>query len=252
MTANFSLEGKVALVTGASSGIGRAFAGCLANAGASVILGARRKDRCIDAAAEIGAKAYALELDVTNTRSINTALDISESTYGPVTILINNAGIVRSNKLIETSEDDWREVINTNLSGCFLTTKLVSKRLIGLGKKGRIVNVSSVLGNTPSGEVHAYAASKAGINQLTRTSALELSRYGIAVNAIAPGYIETDLNREFLAGPAGKKISKRVAQRRFGQISELEGVLLLLTSSAGSYLNGEVITVDGGLNLNGM
>tara|TARA_B100000686_G_C16773562_1_gene966885 strand:+ start:894 stop:1652 length:759 start_codon:yes stop_codon:yes gene_type:complete len=252
MTANFSLKGKVALVTGASSGLGRAFAGFLANAGACVILGARRKDKCIDAAAEIGDKAFAVELDVTDTSSINTALEISENTFGPVTILINNAGIVRSDKLIETSEDDWQQVVNTNLGGCFLTTKLFAKQLISRNKKGRIINVSSMLGNTPSGEVHAYAASKAGINQLTRTSALELSRYGISVNAIAPGYIETDLNRDFLAGPAGEKISNRVAQRRFGQISELEGVLLLLSSAAGSYLNGEVITVDGGLNLNGM
>ncbi len=131
-------------------------------------------------------------------------------------------------------------------------TQAVSRRLIAGKAGGRIVNISSILGVTPSAQVHAYASSKAGINQLTRTSALELARYGIAVNAIAPGYIETDLNRDFLKGSAGKRIVKRVAQRRFGKIEDLEGVLLLLTTPAGNYMTGEVVTIDGGLSLSGM
>ena len=170
----------------------------------------------------------------------------------PLDLLINNAGTVTNNALVDTPSDDWRQVIDTNLTGCFLMTQAVSKRLIAADTGGRIVNISSMLGVTPSGQVHAYAASKAGINQLTRTSALELARHGISVNAIAPGYIETDLNRDFLAGTAGERIVKRVAQRRFGKLADLEGVLLLLTTPAGSYMTGEIVTIDGGLSLSGM
>jgi NAD(P)-dependent dehydrogenase (short-subunit alcohol dehydrogenase family) len=252
MTADFSLAGQVALVTGASSGLGRAFAGFLADAGASVVLAARRADKCAEAADEIGGDTLPVALDVTDPAGIEAALTAAEQVFGPVTVLINNAGTVTNNALVDTPPEDWREVIDTNLTGCFLMTQAVSKRLIAAETGGRIVNISSMLGVTPSGQVHAYAASKAGINQLTRTSALELARHGISVNAIAPGYIETDLNRDFLAGPAGERIVKRVAQRRFGQVKDLEGVLLLLTAPAGSYMTGEIVTIDGGLSLSGM
>jgi len=252
MTADFSLAGQVALVTGASSGLGRAFAGFLADAGASVVLAARRADKCAEAADEIGGDTLPVALDVTDPAGIEAALAAAEQVFGPVTVLINNAGTVTNNALVDTPPEDWREVIDTNLTGCFLMTQAVSKRLIATETGGRIVNISSMLGVTPSGQVHAYAASKAGINQLTRTSALELARHGISVNAIAPGYIETDLNRDFLAGPAGERIVKRVAQRRFGQVKDLEGVLLLLTAPAGSYMTGEIVTIDGGLSLSGM
>lgn len=252
MTADFSLAGQVALVTGASSGLGRAFAGFLADAGASVVLAARRADKCVEAADELGGDTLPVALDVTDPAGIEAALTAAEQVFGPVTVLINNAGTVTNNALVDTPPEDWREVIDTNLTGCFLMTQAVSKRLIAAETGGRIVNISSMLGVTPSGQVHAYAASKAGINQLTRTSALELARHGISVNAIAPGYIETDLNRDFLAGPAGERIVKRVAQRRFGQVKDLEGVLLLLTAPAGSYMTGEIVTIDGGLSLSGM
>jgi len=252
MTADFSLAGQVALVTGASSGLGRAFAGFLAAAGAQVVLGARRADRCAEAAAEIGANATSVSLDVTSPDSIAAALDSAEKTFGTVTLLVNNAGTVTNSALVDTPPEEWRQVIDTNLTGCFLMTQAVSQRLIAAETGGRIVNISSMLGDTPSGQVHAYAASKAGINQLTRTSALELARHGISVNAIAPGYIRTNLNTNFLDGPAGERIVKRVAQRRFGQLADLEGLLLLLTSPAGGYMTGEIVTIDGGLSLSGM
>ena len=252
MTADFSLDGQVALVTGASSGLGRAFAGYLADAGAAVVLGARRADKCAEAADEIGGRTLPVALDVADDASIEAALTAAEQTFGPVTVLINNAGTVTNDALVDVPPDDWRQVIDTNLTGCFLMTQAVARRLIAAETGGRIVNISSMLGITPTGGVHAYAASKAGINQLTRTSALELARHDISVNAIAPGYIETDLNRDFLSGPGGDRIVKRVAQRRFGQVDDLEGVLLLLTSPAGRYMTGEIVTVDGGLSLSGM
>ena len=252
MAADFSLDGRVALVTGASSGLGRAFAAMLADAGASVVLAARRREKCAEAAAEIGARAVGVALDVTDPASIEAALDAAEAAFGPVDILVNNAGAVVDAPLVDTAPEDWSRIVETNLTGCWLATRAVAKRMIAAGRGGRIVNVSSMLGVTPAAQVHAYAASKAGINQLTRTTALELARHGISVNAIAPGYIETDLNRDFLNGPGGERIRKRVPQRRFGETADLEGVLLLLAAPAGRYMTGEIVTVDGGLGLSGL
>ncbi len=252
MKNNLSLKGQVALITGASSGLGVSFAQFLSKAGATVVLAARRRDKCAEVARKIDGKTLAVTLDVTDSKSIEDALRLTEKAFAPVSILVNSAGIVIDQPLTDTAEADWKHVIDTNLTGCWLMTQAVSRRMISENIQGRIVNISSILGFTPTNHVHAYSASKAGINQLTRTSAIELSRYGISVNAIAPGYIETDLNREFLNSPKGRLITKRIPQRRFGQLSDLEGPIILLTSPAGAYITGEIITIDGGLSLKGM
>ena len=252
MKNNLSLKGQVALITGASSGLGASFAQFLSNAGATVVLAARRRDKCAEVARKIDGKTLAVTLDVTDSKSIEDALSLTEKAFAPVSILVNSAGIVIDQPLMDTAEADWKHVIDTNLTGCWLMTQAVSRRMISENIQGRIVNISSILGFTPTNHVHAYSASKAGINQLTRTSAIELSRYGISVNAIAPGYIETDLNREFLNSPKGMLITKRIPQRRFGQLGDLEGPIILLTSPAGAYITGEIITIDGGLSLSGM
>tara|TARA_B100001123_G_scaffold52049_1_gene54163 strand:- start:397 stop:1155 length:759 start_codon:yes stop_codon:yes gene_type:complete len=252
MKNNLSLKGQVALITGASSGLGVSFAQFLSKAGATVVLAARRRDKCAEVARKIDGKTLAVTLDVTDSKSIEDALSLTEKAFAPVSILVNSAGIVIDQPLMDTAEADWKHVIDTNLTGCWLMTQAVSRRMISENIQGRIVNISSILGFTPTNHVHAYSASKAGINQLTRTSAIELSRYGISVNAIAPGYIETDLNREFLNSPKGKLITKRIPQRRFGQLGDLEGPIILLTSPSGAYITGEIITIDGGLSLKGM
>ena len=252
MKNNLSLKGQVALITGASSGLGVSFAQFLSKAGATVVLAARRRDKCAEVARKIDGKTLAVTLDVIDSKSIEDALSLTEKAFAPVSVLVNSAGIVIDQPLMDTAEADWKHVIDTNLTGCWLMTQAVSRRMISENIQGRIVNISSILGFTPTNHVHAYSASKAGINQLTRTSAIELSRYGISVNAIAPGYIETDLNREFLNSPKGKLITKRIPQRRFGQLGDLEGPIILLTSPSGAYITGEIITIDGGLSLKGM
>lgn len=248
----FSLKDDVALVTGASSGLGRHFARTLADAGAAVACAARRTDLLESLVAEIaadGGTAAAVELDVTDSASIAGALDQSALALAPVSILVNNAGLAIDNKLLDTSDDDWDDVLDTNLRGAFLMAREAARRMIDTGIQGRVVNIASILGHTASPRVHAYAASKAALLHLTRTLAVELARDGIRVNALAPGYVETDLNSDLLAGPVGDRLKSRTPLRRFAQPAELDGALLLLASPAGSYMTGSTVTVDGGLGL---
>ena len=248
----FDLSGKVALVTGASSGLGRHFALTLARAGAKVALAARRTDRLETLAAEIAAldaRALPLRMDVTDGGSVEQALDEAETELGPLDILVNNAGIATTAKFVDQDEAGWRAVLDTNLDGAWRVAHGAARKMVAHGRGGTIVNIASILALRPAAGVAAYAAAKAGLVSLTQTMALELARHQIRVNALAPGYVETDLNRDFLRSPAGQAMVKRVPLRRFGQAADLDGALLLLASDAGRYMTGSVIVVDGGHSL---
>ncbi len=245
----FSLQGKTALVTGASSGLGRHFARVLARAGARVVAAARRVDRLESLVAEIkseGGEAVAVALDVTRVDSVKAAFDAAEAAFGPVTVLINNAGVPSNTFFTKLTEDDWRQVMDVNLDGVFRVGQEAARRMIAAGAGGSIVNVSSVLGLGVLKAVAPYAASKAAVIQLTKAMALELARERIRVNALAPGYVVTELNDAFLASASGKKLLGRVPLARAANLEELDGPLLLLASDAGSYMTGSVLTVDGG------
>jgi NAD(P)-dependent dehydrogenase (short-subunit alcohol dehydrogenase family) len=246
---SFDLTGEVALVTGASSGIGRHLAELLAAAGAKVALAARRVDRLSEAAREIeaaGGESLPIACDVTRSDSVVAAVAKAEAELGPLTILVNNAGVVISKPLFEHTEADWDYVVDTNLKGAWLVAREFAHHLVGLKRPGRIINISSVLGLRTIGRVPAYCAAKAGLTHLTQVLAMELARYSILVNALAPGYVETDFNRAFFQTEAGKALISRIPLKRLGQTDDLDGAILLLASPAGAYLTGAVIAVDGG------
>ena len=245
----FSLAGRTALVTGASSGLGRRFAEVLARAGASVALAARRKDQLDRAADEIsknGGRAVAVTMDVRDVQSVAAGFAAAEAALGTVTVLINNAGVAGSGPSLETTENDWDKVMDVNLKGAFFVATEAARRMVAAKKAGAIVNIASIAGMLAAGGIVPYAVSKAGIDHLTRNLAQEWARHGIRVNAIAPGYFTTDLNREFLASPAGEAIQKRIPLRRFGEEGDLDGALLLLASDAGRFMTGSSVVVDGG------
>lgn len=246
----FNLEGQTALVTGASGGLGENFARVLAKAGARVVLAARRVDRLQALAGEIeaaGGKALAVRMDVTDPGSVEAAFETVQAELGgPADIIVNNSGVSRDEWFTKMSEEDWRTVMDTNLDGVWRVAKAGANALTAAGKPGSIINIASITALRPSQTIGAYAASKAAVDHLTRVMALELARYKIRVNAIAPGYFKTDINDEFLDSELGEKMRKRVPMRRYGQYEELAGPLLLLASDAGSYMTGSTIVVDGG------
>jgi NAD(P)-dependent dehydrogenase (short-subunit alcohol dehydrogenase family) len=247
--ANFDLAGRAALVTGASGGLGRHFAGVLARAGAAVALAARRRDHLEAAVGEIaasGGRAAAVACDVTDATSVRAAVAAAEAALGPIDILVNNAGIAISKPMLEHSEADWDQVVDTNLKGAWLLSRELAAAWIKSGRKGRIINIASLLALRPIRNVPSYCAAKAGLAHLTHTMAMELGRKGITVNAIAPGYFETDMNRDFLRSDIGQALIARIPMGRSGASEDLDGALLLLASDAGGYITGAVIPVDGG------
>jgi 3-oxoacyl-[acyl-carrier protein] reductase len=245
----FSLTGRVALVTGASSGLGTQFAKALADNGAAVTLVARRADRLKALKDEIeskGGKAVAVEADVTDRVAMVRAFDAAEKAFGTVTILVNNAGIAHGGRAVEMPPEEWHKVVSTNLDAVFFWAQEAARRMLASKKQGAIVNIASVLGLAVSKGAVAYAAAKAGVVQVTKALAVELAFKGVRVNAIAPGWFVTEMNDDYLMSEAGTAIKREIPMGRFGNPGELDGALLLLTSDAGSYITGATIVVDGG------
>lgn len=245
----FSLEGKVALVTGASSGLGLHFAKVLAQAGARVALAARRTELLDAACSEIeseGGQAIAVPMDVTDSASITVAFDEVEQHFGTVNIVINNAGITIPKLLLDLSDEDWGNVIATNLNGVAYVTREAGKRLLAVGESGSIVNIASITAERLQKFLSNYSAAKAAVVQLTKASALEFAPHNIRVNALCPGYFNTPLNSEWFKTEGGQALIQRVPTKRIGELHELNGPLLLLASDAGSLMTGSAVTVDGG------
>jgi len=245
----FKLDGRVALVTGASSGLGGRFADVLAANGAQVALVARRADRLKAAVERItaaGGRAVAIEADVTDRAAMTRAFDAAEAAFGPVTVLVNNAGVAHSDRALELSEQGYRRVIDTNLDAVFFWAQEGARRMLAGPGHGSIVNLASVLGFGVAKGTAAYAIAKAGVVQMTKALALELAFKGVRVNAIAPGWFITEINRDYLTSEAGAKLTRDIPVGRFGRDGDLDGALLLLASDAGAYITGATIVVDGG------
>jgi len=251
----FSLEGKVALISGASSGIGLHIAGVFARAGAAVVLAARRTEKIEAAARDLVAKGHtacAVPLDVTRTNTIAAAFDAAEHTLGAgVDVLFNNAGVVYISRFVEQEEAKIEAILDTNLKGAFLLAQEAARRMSRMNR-GSIVNVASTSGLRAGGLMSSYGASKAGLLHLTRVMALELAHKNIRVNALCPGNLETEMHDAFKERGLEDNLLKRIPQHRFGKPEDLDGAALLLASDAGRYMTGAVIVVDGGQTLSWM
>ncbi len=255
MTNLLDLGGRVAFVSGASSGLGWHFAKTLAAAGATVVIGARRLDRLGVLAGEIavaGGRAVPVVLDVCNGESVDAAMTEAVAAVGVPDILVNNSGTATKASAVEMTEEEWDVVLDTNLRGTWLLSRAFARHVIAANRPGTIINIASILGLRVVANCPSYNASKAGIVHLTRSMALELAAHHIRVNGLCPGYIETDLNRDFLRSPAGQQRIASIPQQRIGQMSDLDGPLLLLASPASAFMTGSMITVDGGHTLAGL
>jgi NAD(P)-dependent dehydrogenase (short-subunit alcohol dehydrogenase family) len=251
----FRLDGKTALVTGASSGLGHHFAATLAEAGATVIAGARRIDRVEALVSDLrarGLKAHAIALDVADADSVARAIASALSLSGPIDVLVNNAGIAHSGPSIDLKEEDWRRVLDTNLDAAWRVAQASAKTMLASQRGGSIINIASILGMRVANYLLAYEAAKAALLQVTKALALEWARYGIRVNSICPGYIHTEINQGFFETEAGQAVIKRIPQRRIGSPADLDGALLLLASDAGAFMTGSNIVVDGGQVVNSL
>jgi len=246
----FDLTGQTALVTGASSGLGVRFAEVLATNGAAVVLAARRRDRLADLQARIeaaGGRALGVEADVTDRDAMRRAFDAAEKAFGTVTVLVNNAGVAQGpQRAIDLDEAEWRRVLDTNLDAVFAWAREGARRMIAAGKRGSIVNIASVLGFGVAKGTLAYAVSKAAVAHFTKAFALETAFKGVRVNAIAPGWIITEINRDYLTSEKGQGMTRDIPMARFGEERDLDGALLLLASDAGRYMTGATVLVDGG------
>lgn len=243
------LRGRHVLITGASSGLGRHFAELCATHGALVTVGARRRDRLdhlVEELHRLGAEgATAVDLDVTDAASVEAALDVAGAA-GPLDVVVNNAGISDGRPALDISEELYDAVADTNMKGVWLVSTAAARRWRSAGQAGAIVNIASILGSRVGGAVSVYAATKAAVIQLTAAHALEWARYGIRVNALAPGYISTEINSDFFDTDPGQALIKRIPMRRLGQPADLDGAFLLLATDASRWMTGTSITVDGG------
>ncbi|MCU5781691.1 3-oxoacyl-ACP reductase [Alcanivorax balearicus MACL04] len=244
-----SLKGKTALITGASSGLGAHFARVLAGAGARVAVAARRTaalERLVEEIRNDNGEAYAVAMDVTDPVSVTAAIDRIEAHWGPADILINNAGVADPGRFLKIDQQRWDFVIETNLNGVWRVAHEITQRLVARSLPGAIVNVASILGVRVGLGQSSYSASKAAVIQLTKAMALELAAQGIRVNALCPGYFETEMNRDYFATDQGRQYIESTPAGRAGQVPELDAPLLLLCSDAGSFVNGVALPVDGG------
>src|SRR5690554_102635 len=240
----FSLAGKRVLITGASSGFGAHFAAVLAEAGADLVLAARRVEKLEETADMVRSKgrhAVVVPMDVSDHNSVVDAF----SSMPELDVVINNAGISRMGTLDSLEEEDWDAVIDTNLKGVWMVSKFAVRQWRKDNRSGNLINIASILGLRVSGQLPPYTASKAAVVQLTKSIALDYARHNIRCNAICPGYFETEINRDWLRSEGGLKQVKRVPFHRTGQMQEISGPLLLLASDASSYMSGSIIAVDG-------
>jgi NAD(P)-dependent dehydrogenase (short-subunit alcohol dehydrogenase family) len=260
MAYNIDLSGRVAFVTGASSGLGTQFARVLSRAGAGVVLAARRVDRLKTLRAELeaeGGDAHVVGLDVTDPASIRAAVAHAETEMGAIDILVNNSGVSRTQKLLEVTPEDYDFVMGTNTRGAFFVAQEVAKRMIARSKGeapgtftgGRIVNVASMAGLRVLSQLGVYAMSKAAVVHMTRAMALEWGRFGINVNALCPGYIDTEINHRHWQTDAGQKLVQMLPRKRVGQPQDLDAVLMMLCANESHFVNGAIIAADDGFGV---
>lgn len=250
-----NFDGRIALVTGASSGLGARFAKTLAAAGAQVVLASRRVERLKELRAEIeadGGAAHVVRLDVSDLASIRAAVARAETEAGPIDILVNNSGVSATRRLLDVDEDDYAYIMDTNVRGAFFMAQEVARRMVARAggearKHFRIINIASVAGLRVLPQIGVYCMSKAAVVQMTKAMAVEWGRYGINVNAICPGYIMTELNEEYLQSDAGRKMVETLPRGRTGRPEDLDGLLLLLASEESGFINGAIMTVDDGM-----
>ena len=261
MTTTFDLTGKIALVTGASSGLGARFARVLAANGAQVVLASRRVERLKELRAEIesdGGAAHVVAMDVTDLASIRSAVAHAETEAGPIDILVNNSGVSTTQKLVDVTDEDYDFVFDTNTKGAFFVAQEVAKRMIArsrgsandaLPRQARIINIASMAALKVLSQIGLYCMSKAAVVHMTKAMALEWGRYNINVNAICPGYIVTELNEQHWETEAGRKLVSLLPRKRLGQAQDLDGLLVLLASEQSGFINGAVIAADDGFAL---